>query len=190
MEVILIDDVFELGRRGDVVKVADGYGRNYLIPKQLAVPANPGNLKMVEEQRLALAKKEVKNVEAAELLAQELGQIHILISRKSGETGVLFGSVTSKDVASVLEAGGINLDRRRLLLKQPIKNVGNYTIESRPHNDVEAKVLVSVLPEGDEAVAKIIPRGEESDKILEELEEKISEQEEASEDTEAEAPAN
>lgn len=175
MQVILIDDVFELGRRGEVVNVASGYGRNYLIPRRLAVPATPGNLKMVEQQRIALAKKEAKYVEEAQILAQELGQLHILISRKSGDSGVLFGSVTSKDLADVLESGGINLDRRRILLQQPIKAIGNYTIEARPHNDVEAKLLVSVLPEGDEAVAKTMPRGEESDKIVEEVASKVDE---------------
>jgi large subunit ribosomal protein L9 len=175
MEVILVDDVFELGRRGDVVKVADGYGRNYLIPKKLAVQATPGNLIMVEQQRLAMAKKEAKYVEEAELLAQELGQTHVLISRKSGETGVLFGSVTSKDIGDVLEASGINLDRRKILLAHPVKNIGSITIEVRPHRDVSSNLLVSVLPEGEETVARTIKRGEESDQIVRELEEKVAE---------------
>jgi len=163
MEVILVDDVFQLGRRGDVVKVASGYGRNYLIPKKLAVQATPGNLIMVEQQRVSMAKKEAKYVEEAELLAQELGQLHVLISRKSGETGVLFGSVTSKDIGDVLEANGINLDRRKILLSHPVKSIGNLTVEVRPHRDVSANLLVSVLPEGDESVAKTLKRGEESD---------------------------
>jgi len=175
MEVILVDDVFQLGRRGEVVKVADGYGRNYLIPKKLAVPATPGNLTMVEQQRLALAKKEAKYVEEAELLAQELGQMHVLISRKSGEAGVLFGSVTSKDIGDVLEASGINLDRRKILLAHPVKSIGNITVEVRPHRDVSANLLVSVLPEADESVARTLKRGEESDRIVSELEAKISE---------------
>ena len=175
MEVILIDDVFGLGRRGEVVNVANGYGRNYLIPKKLAVPATKGNLTMVEQQRLALAKKEAKYVEEAELLAQELGQLHVLVSRKAGEGGVLFGSVTPKDIGEVLESNGISLDRRKILLNQPIKTIGNVTIEVRPHRDVSANILVSVLPEGDESVAKTLKRGEESDGIINDLEAKLSE---------------
>jgi large subunit ribosomal protein L9 len=175
MEVILIDDVLGLGRRGDVAKVADGYGRNYLIPKKLAVPATKGNLTMVEQQRLSLAKKEAKYVEEAELLAQELGQLHVLVSRKAGEEGVLFGSVTSKDIGDVLTANGINLDRRKILLAHPLKNIGNVTIEVRPHRDVSANLLVSILPEGDESVAKTLKRGEESDEIVSDLDSKVSE---------------
>lgn len=174
MEVILIDNVYELGRRGDIVNVSVGYGRNYLLPKKLAVPATPGNKKMIEEQRVALAKKEAKFVEEAEILAQQLGQLHILVSRKSGDSGVLFGSVSSKDISEALEKNGINLDRRKILLDHPIKNIGNFTVEVRPHSDVEAKIIVSVLPETDEPVCRTLPRGEESDKILAELEAKLS----------------
>jgi large subunit ribosomal protein L9 len=175
MKVILIDDVYGLGRRGEVANVADGYGRNYLIPKQLAVVATTGNLKMIEEQRVALAKKESKYVEEAELLAQELGQLHVIISRKAGDTGVLFGSVTSKDLEEVLSANGINLDRRKILLAQPIKSIGNYRVEARPHNDVETNLLVSVTPEGDEPVARTMPRGEESDAVVKDVEVKVAE---------------
>lgn len=175
MKVILIDDVYGLGRRGELANVADGYGRNYLIPKKLAVVATPGNLNMVEEQRVSLAKKESKYVEEAELLAQELGQVHIIISRKAGDTGVLFGSVTSKDMEEVLSANGINLDRRRILLKQPIKNIGNYRVEARPHNDVETTLLISVTQEGDEPVARTMPRGEDSDAVVQEVEARVAE---------------
>jgi len=174
MEVILVDDVFGLGRRGEVVKVADGYGRNYLVPKKLAVPATKGNLTMIEQQRVAQVKKEAKYVEEAELLAQELGQLHVLVSRKSGEGGVLFGSVTSKDIGDVLEANGINLDRRKIMLAQPVKSIGNVRIQVRPHRDVSADMLVSVLPEGDESIARILKRGEESDQIVSDLDEKVS----------------
>ena len=174
MQVVLIDDVFELGRRGDVVRVSPGYGRNYLVPRRLAVPATPANLKMVEQLRIAAAKKEATFREAAEILARELGLLHVLVSRKAGDTGVLFGSVTSKDLGEVLAGAGINLDRRRILLEHPIKNIGNYTVEIRPHTDVEAQILVSVLPEGDREVARAIPRGVESDGILEELNAKVA----------------
>src|SRR5690606_12667510 len=162
---------------GEVVKVSPGFGRNYLIPRRLAIPATAGNLKMIEQQRVAMAKKEVKYKEEAELLAQELGRKHIVISRKAGDTGVLFGSVTSKDIGDVLEANGIHLDRRRILLSQPIKNIGTYRIPSRPHAEVDVELLLSVVPEGDEPVARLLERGEESDKILHDLEEKVRESE-------------
>jgi large subunit ribosomal protein L9 len=175
MEVILIDDVFELGKRGTVVRVADGYGRNYLIPKSLAIPATPGNRKMIEQQRLAMAKKESKYQEEAELLTQELNQLHLMLSRKSGETGTLFGSVTSKDIAKLLKTTGIQLDRRKIVLNQPIKNIGNYRIEVRPHSEVTAELLLSIVAEGDEPVSKIKKKDEESDAIVAELEARLKE---------------
>lgn len=180
MQVILIDDVFELGRRGEVVNVSPGFGRNYLIPRHLAIPATPGNLKTIEQQRVAMAKKEATYKEEAELLAGELARKHLLISRKAGDTGVLFGSVTSKDVGEVLESNGIHLDRRRILLSQPIKNIGTYKVPSRPHAEVDVELLVSVIPEADEPVTRMLERGEESDKILHDLEEKVREAEQLS----------
>jgi len=175
MEVILIDDVFELGKRGTVVRVADGYGRNYLIPKSLAIPATPGNRKMIDQQRLAMAKKESKYQEEAELLTQELNQLHLMLSRKSGETGTLFGSVTSKDIAELLKTTGIQLDRRKIVLNQPIKSIGNYRIEVRPHSEVTAELLLSILMEGDEPVSKIKKKDKESDAIVAELEARLKE---------------
>ena len=175
MKLILVDDVFELGRRGQVVRVADGYGRNYLIPRKLAVLATPGNLKMVEQQRLVTAKKEAKYKDEANLLAKELKQLHVVVSRKSGETGTLFGSVTSKDVAELLQQEGIEMDRRKILLGQPIKAIGNYQIELRPHSEVAVQLLVSVVVEGDKAVAKVKKKDEESDQIVAGLESKIEE---------------
>ncbi len=175
MEVILIDDVFELGKRGDIVRVANGYGRNYLIPKNLAIPATPGNRKMVDQQRLAMAKKEAKYQGEAELLAQELNQLHLIISRKSGETGTLFGSVTSKDITDLLKQSGIRLDRRKLLLGQPIKSIGNYRIEVRPHSEVTAELLISILIEGEQPISEVKKKDEESDKVVAELEAKLKE---------------
>ncbi len=175
MEVILIDDVFELGKRGDVVRVANGYGRNYLIPKKLAVPATPGNRKMVDQQRLAMAKKEAKYQEEAELLAQELNQLHMIISRKSGDTGTLFGSVTSKDITDLLQHTGIRLDRRKLLLSQPIKSIGNYRIEVRLHSEVTAELLLSIPIEGEKPISEVKKKNEESDKVVAELEAKLKE---------------
>ena len=173
MQVILTDDVFQLGKRGEVVKVADGYGRNYLIPRRLAIPVTSGNLKMIEQQRLAMAKKEAKFKEEAQLLANELNQLHLIISRKAGDTGALFGSVTSKDIGDLLATQGIHIDRRKILMEQPAKSIGNYNIEVRPHSDVQAIVIVSVLPEGDEAVARAKKRDAESDRMVADLEAKV-----------------
>ena len=179
MEVILIDDVFELGKRGEVVNVANGYGRNYLIPKKLAIPSTPGNLKMIEQQRLSMAKREAKDQEEAELLAQELNQLHLIVSRKSGDAGVLFGSVTTKDIAHLLAGDGIQMDRRKVLLDQPVKNIGNYRIQVRPHSAVSAELLLSVLIEGDESVARVKKKDEESEAIIAELEASLQEMEQA-----------
>ncbi len=170
MEIILIDDIFELGKRGAVVKVADGYGRNYLIPKKLAIPSTPGNLKMIEQQKLAMAKKEVKYQEEAELLAQELNKLHLIVSRKSGDGGALFGSVTTKDIAKLLAGNGIQMDRRKIILDQPIKQIGHYKIQLHPHSAVSAELLLSVLIEGDETVARVKTKDEESEAIIANME--------------------
>lgn len=188
MEVILIDDIFELGKRGEVVKVADGYGRNYLIPKKLAIPSTPGNLKMIEQQRLAMAKKETKYQEEAELLAQELNKLHLIVSRKSGNAGALFGSVTTKDIAHLLAGTGIQMDRRKIILDQPIKTIGNYKIQTRPHSAVSAELLLSVVSEGDESVARVKPKDEESEAIIADLEAKLQELEKVA-DLESQEPA-
>jgi len=175
MEVILVDDVFELGKRGELVRVADGYGRNYLIPKKLAITATKGNQKMIEQQRLSLAKQEAKYKEDADILATEVNQLHLLVSRKCGETGTLFGSVTSKDITSLLQQTGIALDRRKVHMNQPIKSIGNYQIPLRLHSEVATELLVSVLSEGDEPVATVKRKDEESEAIVAELEAEVAE---------------
>ncbi len=175
MQVILTDDVFQLGKRGEVVKVADGYGRNYLIPRRLAIPVTPGNLKMIEQQRIAMAKKEAKFKEEAQVLAGELNQVHLIVSRKAGDTGALFGSVTSKDLADLLATQGIHIDRRKILMEQPAKSIGNYSIEVRPHSEVQAIITVSVLPEAEEAIARAKKRDAESDRIVADLDAKVKE---------------
>jgi large subunit ribosomal protein L9 len=175
MQLILIDDVSGLGKRGEMVKVADGYGRNYLLPRRLAVHATPGNIKMVEQQRVALAKKEAKLKEEAQMLAGELSSYHILLSRKAGETGALFGSVTSKDLAELLETAGVHMDRRKILLDPPIKAIGNYNVEMRPHSDVHAHMVLSVLPEAEEEIAIVKKRDDESEKTIADLDAKVKE---------------
>ncbi len=156
MQLVLINDVLHLGRRGDVVTVAAGYGRNYLMPKGLAVAANPVNLKMVEQQRAALARKESRVKEDAEIVAQELKQLHLVLSRKAGETGALFGSVTAKDLADLLEEKGFNLDRRKIDLEHPLKSIGNFQVETHPHPEVKVELLVSVVQEKDEPFSNIL----------------------------------
>ena len=159
MQLVLINDVLHLGRRGDVVTVASGYGRNYLIPKGFAIAANPENLKMVEQQRAALARKESSVKADAEIVAQELKQLHLVLSRKAGETGALFGSVTAKHLADLLEEKGFNLDRRKIDLEHPLKSIGNFQVETHPHPEVKLELLVSVVQEDDEPFANILKQG-------------------------------
>jgi large subunit ribosomal protein L9 len=165
MELILIEDVTSLGKRGQIVKVAEGYGRNYLIPKGVAVPATKANVKMIEQQRIAQAKRDTQLKDEAELVSKELSTLHLVISRRAGETGVLFGSVTTKDLADLLESTGFHVDRRKILLDHPLKQVGNFTLETRPHSEVPAELTVSVIAEEDEPVTRVLKKGEESDAI-------------------------
>ena len=159
MQIILTDDVANLGRRGDIVSVANGYGRNFLIPKGLALPATEGNRRVVEEQRVALSKKDTQFKEAAEVVAADLSKHHIVISRKSGDTGVLFGSVTTKDIGEVLAGGGYQVDRRKISLEHALKAIGNFHVEVALHSEVKVQLLVSVAPEGDEPVARVLHKG-------------------------------
>ena len=185
MELILIDDVFHLGRRGEVVRVAKGYGRNYLIPKGLAVLVTPGNLKMIEQQRLSQVKKEAKNREEAGILAEELSQLHLILSRKVGDSGALFGSVTTKDLSDLMHANGVEFDRRKILLQQPIKSIGNFQIELRPHVEVEAQFLVSVVPEEAGPIERLKKKDEESDQIVADLDARLAEIQASQEESEA-----
>ena len=170
MELILVGDVEHLGQRGDVVRVANGYGRNYLLPKGLALLSTPANRKLVESQRLARARKEAKHKAEAELLAEEFSRRHAVLSRRAGDTGVLFGSVTSRDVSDLLSANGIEVDRRRILLEHPIKSIGNYRLDIRCHPEVTAQLLVSIVPEEDAPVERLKQQDDESNRLVAELE--------------------
>ena len=121
MKIILQENIEKLGTRGQVVEVAEGYARNYLLPRSLAIPADTGNMKRLEKIRGALAKKEATEKGAAELLAQQLATASVSISRKAGENDQLFGSVTAADIATALEAQGFNVDKRRIQLAETIK---------------------------------------------------------------------
>ena len=147
MEVILREDIERLGSRGDVVKVAAGYGRNYLLPKKLAVAATPSNKKIVEQERQAHVRKEHKLKSEAEDLSKMLSGVTITIAQKAGENDQLFGSVTAKDVAEGLEKQNYIIDRRKILLDDPIKQLGEHKVSVRLHRDVISEITVHVVKE-------------------------------------------
>ena len=145
MEVILREDVEKLGGRGEVVKVAAGYARNFLLPKRLAVAATESNRKIVEQEKQAYLKREAKAQGESEDLAKLIqGQV-ITITQKAGENDHLFGSVTSKDIADALEQKGFNIDRRKIHLEEPIKTLGEFEVPVRLHRAVTANVKVHVV---------------------------------------------
>jgi large subunit ribosomal protein L9 len=147
MKVLLKQDVDKLGRAGDVVKVAPGYGRNFLIPRQIAVEATPGNLKIVEIERRANARRDQRDKEAASLVAKDLAKLVVTIRRKAGEGGTLYGSVTSLDIADFLITHKIDIDKRKIQLDDPIKSVGEYQIPIRLHREVLVPIAVIVEAE-------------------------------------------
>src|SRR5580765_463949 len=128
MEVILREHVDHLGNRGEVVKVADGYARNYLLPRKLALLATEGNKKQIEHERAKFEAKEADERKAAEVIADRMGRAEIVLRRKVGETEVLYGSVTTADIAEALAAKGFEIDRRKLQLAEPIKKLGDFNI--------------------------------------------------------------
>jgi large subunit ribosomal protein L9 len=149
MEVILLENVEKLGSRGQVVKVAGGYGRNYLLPKKLAIAATPQNRKLVDQQRVRFLKLEAKEKGDAQDLATLLQGVSVTLTRKSGEKGTLFGSVTAMDVAEKLAAQGYNIDKRKIALDSPLKILGEYDVPIKLHREVTAFVKVKVEGEGE-----------------------------------------
>jgi large subunit ribosomal protein L9 len=147
MEVILREDIEKLGGRGEVVKVAPGYARNFLLPKRLAVEATDSNRKIVEQERQAHLRKEAKQKGEAEDLSKLLGGVTVTIAQKAGEADQLFGSVTSKDVADALAAKNFTIDRRKVQLEEPIKQLGEFKVPVRLHKDVTAEITVNVVRE-------------------------------------------
>jgi large subunit ribosomal protein L9 len=148
MEVILREHVDNLGRRGDLVKVADGYARNYLLPRKLALLATDGNKKQIERERAKFEVKELEEQKVAQAVADRMATVEIEIARRVGETEALYGSVTSSDIAEALAAKGFDLDRRKLQLHEPIKKIGAYDVPVRLHRDVTVQLKVRVVPEG------------------------------------------
>jgi large subunit ribosomal protein L9 len=147
MEIILRETIENLGRAGQVVKVADGYARNYLLPKKLAYLVTPGNLKVIEHERQSLLRKEAKQKDEAEKLLQMLEKVEITIRRKVGEQETLYGSVTNSDVADELEKKGFQIEKRKIHMDDHIKSLGEFSIPIRLFKDVTAHVKLKVEPE-------------------------------------------
>ena len=147
MRLVLTQDVDKLGKRGEVVTVARGFGRNYLLPRGMARDATPGNVKQVELEQKRHTKQEAKDKASAEQVARELVKVSLTLARKVGEHDHLYGSVTSQDVADALAAHGFELDKRKIELGEPIKALGSFGIPIRLHRDVLAHVNVSVVKE-------------------------------------------
>jgi large subunit ribosomal protein L9 len=147
MEVILREDIEKLGNRGEVVKVAAGYARNFLLPKRLAVAATGANRKIVEQERQAHLRREAKENADAQDLAKMMADVIVTIAQKAGENDQLFGSVTSRDIGEGLEKQGYTIDRRKIHLADPIRQLGEFRVPLRLHRDVTVEITVRVVRE-------------------------------------------
>jgi large subunit ribosomal protein L9 len=147
MRIILQEDVEKLGTRGQVVEVAEGYARNFLLPRKLGLEASAGNMKRLEKMRAVFAKREATEKEAAEKLAELLAGVSLELSRRAGENDQLFGSVTSADVSEALAARGYNIEKRKIALADPIKVVGEYEVPVKLHREVTAMLKLAVKKE-------------------------------------------
>lgn len=147
MKIILREDVEKLGKAGEVVKVKDGYGRNYLIPRQLAVLANVRNMKALDHDRRTIETRAKKTRKTAEATAATLSAVSLILPAKAGEEGKLFGAITSRDIAEALGKAGLTIDRKAIQLADPIKQVGDYKVKIRVAADVFPEISVSVVPE-------------------------------------------
>jgi large subunit ribosomal protein L9 len=155
MEVILKDDVANLGHRGDVVKVADGYARNFLLPRKLALQATAANKAVIEQMKAAAARRAATEKAQAEDLATKLAPVVLSFTRKAGEQGHLFGSVTSADISTELAAQGFEIDRRKIQLDEPLKSVGEFAVTIRLYREVAGTVKVKVAAEATEETAPV-----------------------------------
>lgn len=147
MEVILREEIEKLGRRGDVVKVAAGYARNYLLPRRLAVAANESNKKIVEQEKQAYLRRESKEIGDANDLAKLMASVEVTIAQKAGENDQLFGSVTAQDITAALEKAGYTIDRKKVNLAEPIKTLGDYKVTVKLHREVAIELPVHVIKE-------------------------------------------
>jgi len=146
MKVILIENVPSLGKAGDLVQVANGYGRNFLIPKRLALEASSANMNVLQQQQRSFLKKAAGEKEKAAELAQQIENLSCTFTRQAGEQEKLFGSVTTMDIKEFLSGQGVSLDRRKILLPNPIKTLGSFTIPVKLHPDVTAQLKVNIVP--------------------------------------------
>ncbi len=190
--ILLREDIDTLGGRGEIVKVRAGYARNYLLPQGLATLATKGNVKQIEGERGALLKKAAVEKSTADAQKDQMSSIVLTFERKAGEGGTLFGSVTSMDVAEAIQAKGYEIDRRKIVLKDPIKETGEYTVKVKLHRDVVLEIPVTVTAEGGPAETRDEKKGRkakpetEAAKVDEAVEETAIETEEAvDEETEA-----
>ena len=156
-KVLLLEDVDDLGARGEIVRVRAGYARNYLLPRNLAVEATAGNVKGIEAERAALLKKEAKERATAEAQSQQMTSLELEFKRKAGEQGHLYGSVTSMDLAEALKERGYEIDRHRIHLREPLKRVGDFVVPVRLHREVTIDLKVRVAPEGEVIVGHMTP---------------------------------
>ena len=148
VQVILREPIENLGRRGDVVKVANGYARNYLLPRKLALPVTEANRRQVARERVVADVRDAEEKQVAEAFAQRLGQVVCIVARRVGETDTLYGSVTSADVAACLEAQSIEVDRRKIQLDEPLKQLGDHIVPIKVHPEVTATVTLRIVKEG------------------------------------------
>ena len=148
MEVILREHVDNLGKRGEIVKVADGYARNYLLPRKLALPATDANRKHVKRERKIVETREAQEKGQAETIAGRLAALEIIITRRVGETDQLYGSVTAADIADFLKEKGFEVDRRKIILPEPIKAIGDHAVPLKLHREVTVPLKVRVAKEG------------------------------------------
>ena len=152
-ELILRDNIEHLGRRGDIVKVAGGYARNYLLPRKLALPVTAANRRQVERERVLAEQREAEERQTAQAVADRVAAVECEIARRVGEHDTLYGSVTNADIAEHLAAQALEIDKRQVQLEEPIKQLGEFNVPVRIHRDVVASVRVRVVREGDEPAA-------------------------------------
>ena len=159
-QVLLREDIDDLGARGEIVKVRAGYARNYLLPRKLAVEATASNVKQIEQERAALLKKESKERGSAEAQAEQMQRLSLNFARRVGEHGLLYGSVTSMDIAEALKERGYEIDRRRINLRDAIKEVGEYSVSVRLHREVNVDIPVIVVDERAPQAAATAPQAD------------------------------
>jgi large subunit ribosomal protein L9 len=147
MEVILREHVDHLGRRGDVVKVAEGYARNYLLPRKLALAVTDNNKRQIEREKKIAEARDAEEEAQAEAIAARLTQLDVEIARRVGENETLYGSVTSQDIAQALKEKGFDIDKRKIALDEPLKALGESSVPVKIHRDVTAQLRVKVVPQ-------------------------------------------